>query len=480
MHIHFIGVGGTLMGHLAVLAKQSGHVVSGSDEAVYAPMDGVLRRWGIDVIEGWNVGLLKAKQVDLFVLGNAGLKRGHPAVEHVLGLGVRFMSGAEWFGKSLLAERWVLAVAGTHGKTTASAMLAWILQEAGLEPGYLVAGVMQNMDESARLGAAPFFVVEADEYDTSYFDRQAKFLHYRPRTLVIGNLEYDHADIYSDLAAIQAQFHLLLRRLPQDGLLVTPAGSENVETLIKSGCWSERQTFGWRGGGDGGAGGDVSQADWQAEHTASGFTLYQSEREIGQVEWHLLGTHNVENALAAVIAARHAGVTPEQSLEALGSFQGVKRRLEKIGCWGKLTLYDDFAHHPTAIKTTLDGMRQALPKQRIIAFIDPHSHTMARGDLFSRFAESTVSADLAVWWQNERLQWAASDLVNQAPKRIEASTDLNSLAKRAASWVSGPKPVHLVCMSNQSFQGIVSKIAALCAEAAASSAGGDDPAQATT
>ena len=464
MHIHFIGVGGTLMGHLAILAKQAGYQVSGStDGALYPPMDGVLERHGIDVIEGRDAIVGRAAKADLFVLGNAGLKRGHPTVEYLLSQGARFTSGAAWLGQTLLADRWVLAVAGTHGKTTASAMLAWILQQAGMAPGYLVAGVMQDMEEAACLGETPFFVVEADEYDTSFFDRQAKFLHYQPRTLIIGNLEYDHADIYPDLAAIQAQFHQLLRRLPQDGLLVTPSDDANLEAVIAQGFWSERQTFSLLGEGGAAAAG---AGDWRAEAAAGGFTLYQKAHPVGRVQWSVRGRHNIKNALAALIAARHVGVPPEQALEALCTFGGVKRRLEEIGHWGQLTLYDDFAHHPTAIKATLDALRWDFPAQRIIAFIDPHSHSMKRGDLVDHFADATKSADLAVWWHHEDVQWSPEKLRAQAPKRIEYTTDLTTLAKRAADWMLGNEGVHLVCMSNHSFGGLVQNIATLCVASA--------------
>lgn len=447
------------MGHLALLAQQSGIKVSGSDSKIYTPMDAVLKAHNIQMIEGWDLAGLKP-QPDLFVLGNTGLKRGHPAVEYLLKNNLRFMSGAQWLGQEVLTDRWVLAVAGTHGKTTTTAMLAWILHQAGCAPGFLVGGVMQNMKSSASLGEQPFFVLEADEYDTSCFDRRAKFLHYRPRTLIIGNLEYDHADIYPDLAAIQQQFQWLLRLLPENGLLITPAEAAAIEAVIDRGLWSPRAFMGIRGVRT------KTAPLWQVETDQKGFTVYLDDKPASQVRWCLRGKYNALNGLAAIIAAHHAGVAVETAANALCSFRGVKRRLEQIGRWGQLTLYDDFAHHPTAISSVLETLRADFPDDRIIAFIDPGSHTMARGDLASRFADSTQSADLAVWYQNDKIQWSTEALVAEAPRRIEATKDLPALAKRACRWMQSDRPVHLVCMSNQSSEHLTGQIAQLCRQTA--------------
>lgn len=461
MHLHFVGVGGTLMGHLAVLAKQAGHRVSGSDKEIYPPMDQVLVQHDIPVIHDWDLAALKP-EVDLFVLGNAGLARGHRAVEYILDKGVRFVSGAQWLGESVLAGRWVVAVAGTHGKTTTTTMLAWILEQAGHNPGFMIGGVPENFSTSARLGEGPCFVVEADEYDTSYFDRQAKFLHYRPRTLIIGNLEYDHADIYPDLASIQKQFHLLLRAVPGTGLVILPERDDALEEVVTRGIWSpvERLYMGRRQLSSGEAG-----VLWQAEEMKDGFDLYLNDQSLGRVCWQLQGTHNVANALAAIAAARHVGVSPMVAAEALCSFAGVKRRLEQIGNWGHLVLYDDFAHHPTAIQQTLNGLKVRFAEDRIVAFIAPDSHTMKRGDLSARFADCTSAADLAVWYRHPDLQWSTEELVAKAPGRIEIADSLAALTERAVRWVKAEanQTVRLVCMSNQSFGGLVQQISKSCA-----------------
>lgn len=459
MHLHFIGAGGTLMGHLALLAQQAGHRVTGSDKAVYPPMSQVLAEHGIPVITDWDLASLKPS-VDLFVLGNAGLGRGHPAVEYLLSEERKFVSGAQWLGESILADRWVLAVAGTHGKTTSAAMLAWILEVAGYQPGFVIGGVPNNFDSSARLGGGRFFVVEADEYDTSYFDHQAKFLHYRARTLIIGNLEYDHADIYPDLAAIQEQFHLLLRTVPANGMVIAPANNASLDAVIERGLWSPIERFAITDEGD-----KTSAAGWRGEATADGFTLYRNATSIGRVQWQFQGKHNIANALAATAAACHIGVSPNIAVRALGSFSGVKRRLEQIGHWGNLWLYDDFAHHPTAIECTLKAMREQFPQARIIAFIDPSSHTMSRGDLSERFAGCTSAADLAVWCCSDNVQWQTAALAERAPSRIRINNDPTELIAEASGWVQSERAVHLVCMSNRSFGGLVRQIADACAVA---------------
>lgn len=456
MHLHFIGVGGTLIGHLAVLAKQAGHRVSGSDQNIYPPMSEVLLQHQIQTREDWCLAQINPK-VDLFILGNAGLARGHPAVEHLLTNNIKFLSGAQWLREFVLVNRWVLAVSGTHGKTSTSTMLAWILEHAGLHPGFMIGGIPKDFDTSARLSSkSPFFVVEADEYDTSYFDRQAKFLHYWPRTLIINNIEYDHADIYPDLAAIQQQFHLLLRTVPSSGQVIVPAQDNALNEVLEKGLWAPIERFSSQ---------RLSNPYWQAEATHDGFCLYHHEKYLGQIHWPLQGEHNIANALAAIVAANHAGVTAKIAIEALSNFSGVKRRLENIGHWGQLTLYDDFAHHPTAIATTLEGLRTRFPKDRIIALIEPGSHTMARGDLADRFTDCTKAADLAIWQKSPRLAWSPEALANSAPDRIEVNDDLKALAQRAAKWIKSDRPVRLICMSNQSFGGLVQQIAERCTAA---------------
>ncbi len=377
-HIYFLGIGGTLMGSLAQLARERGYRVSGSDHALYPPMSEQLAEADITLYEGFDPSQLNPAP-DLVVIGNAGLPRGHPGVEYVLESGLPYMSGAEWLGREILPGRWVLAVAGTHGKTTTASMLAWILAEAGLAPGYLIGGVPKNFDRSARLGETPFFVVEADEYDTSYFDRRSKFVHYRPRTLVINNLEFDHADIFPDLAAIQAQFHQLMRTVPGGGLVIAPADSEGANEMLDQGCWTPIERVGQRQlrrrphDRDNGV-------YWHAddiEHDQSAFDVWLGDRRIGRIKWSLQGDHNIQNALGALAAARHAGVAPEIALEAFASFAGVRRRMDVIADVRGTVVYDDFAHHPTAIRATLQGLRRRVGNEEIIAVIEPRTHTMS-------------------------------------------------------------------------------------------------------
>ena len=346
MHIHILGICGTLMGSIALLAKQKGVKVSGSDENVYPPMSTQLADAGIEVRSPYSAENIP-DGVDLVMIGNASLPRGNPAVEHVLEQRIPYTSGAEWLGRDLLQDKWVIAVSGTHGKTTTTSMVAWILEYAGLSPGFLVGGVTANFSQSARLGDSSFFVIEADEYDTSYFDRRSKFVHYRPRTLIINNLEYDHADIFADLAAIQAQFHLLLRTVPGGGQVIYPATDNNVKDTLELGCWSETVTTG--------EGGLINASSKKPD--SSEFDVTLDDEVVGTVSWQLSGAHNQTNALAAIAAARHLGITPAVACEALCEFQGVKRRMEVIYQDDSLTVYDDFAHHPTAIRTTLEGLR---------------------------------------------------------------------------------------------------------------------------
>ena len=343
MHIHILGICGTFMGGIAAIAKSMGHKVTGSDLNVYPPMSTQLESLGIQLTQGFDPAQLNPEP-DIVIIGNA-LSRGNPAVEYILERNINYTSGPQWLSQNVLKDRWVVAASGTHGKTSTSSMIAWILDYAGLKPGFLIGGIPENFGVSARLGESPFFVIEADEYDSAFFDKRSKFVHYRPRTLVINNLEFDHADIFENLAAIQKQFHHLMRILPGNGLALIPEADTNIQQVIEMGCWSEIQTLG---------------KDWQVgqcKADGSSFEVRLNEQSCGTVNWQLIGDHNVHNGIMAIAAARHAGVKPDIAIEALCSFVNAKRRMELIGEVKGVTIYDDFAHHPTAIKTTLKGLR---------------------------------------------------------------------------------------------------------------------------
>ncbi len=457
MHIHFLGIGGTLMGSLALLARERGDRVSGCDQDLYPPMSDQLAAAGIDVRLGWDPSHLDDTP-DLVVVGNANLPRGNPVLEAVLERGLRYTSGAEWLGRDVLADRWVLAVSGTHGKTTTTAMLTHILEYAGLAPGYLIGGVPLDFERSARLGQAPFFVVEADEYDTSYFDRRAKFVHYRPRTLIINNLEWDHADIYPDLAAIQAQFGLLLRSVPGNALVVAPHGSAAVEAVFERGLWTPVERFAAPGG-------SAPAGGWHARSVASdgsSFEVALGDAAFGTVHWGQFGTHNISNALAAVAAARHAGVPPARAVEALSSFRGVKRRMEVIGRSRDVTVYDDFAHHPTAIRATLAGLRARVGNDEIVAVIEPRSHTMSLGALKTDLVNCASAADRVIWRRTERLRWDISEF-RGAAVATEIADDNSAIMTRLTALPPPRHHRHVVIMSNGAFGGIHGDIvAALC------------------
>ena len=386
------------MGGIAALAKAAGHQVSGSDENVYPPMSTQLRKLGIRLHEGYDERQLD-KDLDCVVVGNV-LSRGNPAIEALLNSGLPYFSGPEWLANHVLTDKWVLAVAGTHGKTTTASMLAWILDYAGLAPGFLVGGVPRNFSISARLGRSKYFVVEADEYDTAFFDKRAKFVHYRPRTLAITNIEYDHADIYPDLDAIQWQFHQLLRTVPNRGLITVNGCDPNVEDLIGRGVWTPVETFSAR---------EEMAATWSARYDLIGsksrFSVYRHGEKLGQADWALLGPHNLENALAAVSAAVHADVGVDVALEALSAFKGVRRRLEKRGVFQGITLYDDFAHHPTAIGSTLGALRSQKADRRIVAVFEPRSNTMRMGVHRDALRKAFDEADRVFVLNSERLSW---------------------------------------------------------------------------
>jgi len=442
LHVHILGICGTLMGSIALLAKQLGHEVSGSDENVYPPMSTQLDQAGIRLSEGYRPEHIPAA-ADIVLIGNANLPRGNPAVEHVLDRGIAYTSGAEWLGRYLLPGRWVIAVAGTHGKTTTSAMTAWILESAGLALGFLIGGVPVDFPASARLGESDFFVIEADEYDTSYFDRRSKFLHYRPRTAILGNLEFDHADIFPDLDAIAQQFHLLVRTIPASGLIVHPAADDNLENVFARGCWTPRLAFDINGSSP--LTGALMAAD------GSSFSVTLNGNEAGRVSWGLTGRHNVMNALAAIGAARHAGVPPALACEALSEFHGVRRRMEQRYAAPDFIVYDDFAHHPTAIETTLAGLRQRVGPERILAVIEPGSHTMRGGYHRERLGASAADADEVIWFRPPSITWDMSRLPGTVLDDVTLIVD-----RIVAAREDGIR--HVVIMSNSGFGHIHEKL----------------------
>jgi len=443
MKVHILGICGTLMGSIAQLAQQLGHEVEGSDENVYPPMSDQLREAGIIIKEGLSAEHLEPAP-DVVIVGNANLPRGNPAIEAILDRRLPFTSGAEWLGKHLLADRWVIAVAGTHGKTTTTAMVAWILEYAGLNPGFLIGGIPGNFDVSARVGDDPFFVIEADEYDTSYFDRRSKFLHYYPRTAILNNLEYDHADIFPDLASIQNQFHLLVRTIPSSGLIIHPANDENLLEVIKQGCWTPTETL----SSDSGA---TRANGWSyTAKSASEFDVYHDGDSLGTVHWQLSGDHNRQNALAAIAAARHVGVPPAVAIEALASFKGVKRRMEVIYESDRLRVYDDFAHHPTAIRTTLAGLKEKFPGDKILAVIEPASHTMRGGTHEHTLADSASLADHVLWAEPANVNWPMSTLLASDHGEVIQSHD--QLLERILALQSQFQQI--IIMSNGGFGGL--------------------------
>lgn len=443
-HIHILGICGTFMGGAAILAKQLGHTVTGSDDNVYPPMSTLLASKGIDIIQGYDISQLKPAP-DLVVIGNA-MGRGNPCVEYVLNNDLNYASGPAWLSDCLLKNRWVLAVAGTHGKTTTSSMLAWILEYCGYEPGFLIGGVPGNFDVSARLGNSDFFVVEADEYDSAFFDKRSKFVHYRPKTLIINNLEFDHADIFEDLAAIERQFHHLVRIVPSIGRIFAPLNDKNVQATLEKGCWSELELTG-------------DNALWQAHQSkadGSEFEVWFDGACSGQVKWDLVGSHNVDNALMAIAAARHVGVLPVLACEALGLFINTKRRLEHKGDFAGVTLYDDFAHHPTAIKTTLEGLRAKVGKRRIIAVLEPRSSTMKMGVHKEDIAPALDSADLVFLFQPENIPWSVQDVASQCKAPAQHFDDIKSLVNGIVSEAKNQDVI--LIMSNGGFGGIIDKL----------------------
>jgi UDP-N-acetylmuramate: L-alanyl-gamma-D-glutamyl-meso-diaminopimelate ligase len=442
MHIHILGICGTFMGGIAAIAKSLGHKVTGSDANVYPPMSTQLEQLGIELTQGYDPLQLQPAP-DLVIIGNA-MSRGNPAVEYTLDQNIPYSSGPQWLAEQVLHQRWVLAVSGTHGKTTTSSMLAWVLEYAGLKPGFLIGGIPQNFDSSARLGESPFFVIEADEYDTAFFDKRSKFVHYRPRTLVINNLEYDHADIFPDLAAIQRQFHHLLRMVPATGLVLGPAHVEAVDQTLAMGCWSEQQRYG---------------KDWTVElkqPDGSVFELFYMAVSQGTLHWDLCGNHNVENAMMAIAAARHVGVPVAVSIEALTQFVAPKRRMELKGTIKGIAVYDDFAHHPTAIETTLAGLRARVGDAKIWAVLEPRSNTMRMGVHKSAIADSLHDANEVLLFEPANSGWSLAAVAEQMPGRAQVFQSVELIVAALVEKASAGD--HIVIMSNGGFGGIHQKL----------------------
>ncbi len=449
MHVHILGICGTFMGGIAAIARAAGHRVTGSDRNVYPPMSTQLAQLGIEVTEGFDAAQLDPAP-DVVVIGNV-MTRGVPVIEALLDRGIPYASGPEWLAREVLHDRWVLAVAGTHGKTSTSSLLAHILDHAGLDPGFLIGGVPGNFDVSARLGSAPFFVIEADEYDTAFFDKRAKFVHYRPRTVILNNLEFDHADIYPDLEAIKRQFHHLVRTVPGSGRLVCNAADANLSDVLRKGCWTPREGFA-REGGEG--------ANWSARSEPgsdySRFEVLLDGQSQGQVSWSQIGGHNVDNALAALAAARHAGVPVAHGIAALATFKGVRRRMELSGEAAGVRVYDDFAHHPTAIATTLDGLRRRIGTARLVAVLEPRSNTMKMGVHRETLAPSLAGADAVFVYAPPDLGWDAGEITRPLGQRAQLAASIDGLVQTLVQTLRAGD--HVLVMSNGGFGGLHHKL----------------------
>ena len=450
MHIHILGICGTFMGGIAVIAKQAGFRVTGCDANVYPPMSTQLEAQGIELIQGFGAEQIEL-QPDVFVIGNV-VTRGNPLMEEILNRGLPYTSGPQWLAEQVLRDKWVLAVAGTHGKTTTTSMLAWILEYAGLAPGFLIGGIPENFGLSARLpgaprqepgGKSPFFVIEADEYDTAFFDKRSKFVHYHPRTAILNNLEFDHADIFPDLPAIETQFHHLVRTVPGQGLIVANGREASMERVLQRGCWTPVERF---GGADG----------WQmGEQFDDGFEVLLDGRSQGRLRWDLMGAHNQLNALAALAAARHVGVAIETGIAALGQFKNVKRRMEVRGTVNGVTVYDDFAHHPTAIQTTLAGLRRKAGSARILAVLEPRSNTMKLGAMKELLPGSLGDADL-VFCYASNLGWDAAAVLSPLGDKAHTFDDLAQLVDAVCAQARPGDQV--LVMSNGGFGGVHGKL----------------------
>ena len=457
MHIHILGICGTFMGSLAVLAKALGHQVSGSDASVYPPMSTQLAAQGIELMEGYAATHLQPRP-DLVIIGNA-MSRGNAAVEYVLNEGIPYTSGPAWLAQQVLQGKHVIGVAGTHGKTTTTTMVAWVLEQAGLQPGFLIGGVPQGFEASARLGGGRYFVVEADEYDSAFFDKRSKFVHYAPRTAILNNLEFDHADIFDDLAAIQKQFHHLVRTVPGQGQILMPADEPALDEVIAKGCWTPVATMALVTQGQAVTG--ASAPVWQAEALTpdgSSYAIWHQGHCQGTVVWPLTGLHNVRNGLAAIAAAAHVGVAIDVAIAALSAFPGVKRRMELLGTVDGVTVYDDFAHHPTAIRTTLEGLRGRVGQQRIWAIIEPRSNTMRLGAHKDGLAASVAAADQVIWYQPSGLDWDLAPVVADSPVPAAVASDVPAVVARLVAETRPGDAV--VIMSNGGFGGIHQKLLA--------------------
>jgi UDP-N-acetylmuramate: L-alanyl-gamma-D-glutamyl-meso-diaminopimelate ligase len=455
MHIHILGICGTFMGGVAALARQAGHKVTGSDANVYPPMSTQLEDQGITLMQGYDAAHLQATaeqpEIDQIVVGNV-MSRGNPAIEYMLNRSLAYTSGPQWLAENVLRDRWVLAVAGTHGKTTTSSMLAWILEYAGLKPGFLIGGVPANFGVSARLGESPFFVVEADEYDTAFFDKRSKFVHYHPRTVILNNLEFDHADIFENLDAIKKQFHHLVRIVPGEGLLVVNGEDKNLADVLQKGCWTPIETFAENRT-------DMQASTWCSKNVSAdgrNFSVAINDDDCGIAQNNLLGRHNRLNALAAIAAARHAGVPVAHSIEALKYFKGVKRRMELRGEMRGVRVYDDFAHHPTAIDETLSGLRAAAGNARIWAVLEPRSNTMRMGAHKLQLAPSLSRADKVLMYQPEGIDWDMQSVVDEIGNKARLLRNIDDIVCMLSQEAQAGDLV--LVMSNGAFGGVHQKI----------------------
>jgi len=446
MHIHILGICGTFMGGLAQIAKQLGHKVTGSDQNVYPPMSEELVKLNIDVMSGYDSEHLSSNP-DIVLVGNT-LSRGNPAIEYMLNQKMHYMSGPEWLYRQVLHDRHVLAVSGTHGKTTTTSMLSWILEYTGLNPSFLIGGVAENFDRSARYTDSKYFVIEADEYDTAFFDKRSKFIHYHPDVLIINNIEYDHADIFHDLAAIRAQFHNLVRMLPENATIVFPLEDKEIDEVISMGCWARLETF------------SVTNGDWSifdASRYFRNFSVKSAKKETGFVEWQTIGEHNAMNALAAIVAANNIGISVDSACEALSKFKSVKRRLECIFEVDGIRIFDDFAHHPTAIRKSIQALSSTLDEGRIIAIMEPRSNTMRMGVHSEVLSDAFLDADLVYFFQPNDLNWNIKEHVSQLGDRCQIFKDVDKIAEHVCSNIRTNDQI--IIMSNGAFGGIHKKIA---------------------
>jgi len=444
MHIHILGICGTFMAGIAVLARQLGYKVTGSDAATYPPMSTQLEALGIKCYSGYLPKNL-VPPPDCIIIGNA-LSRGNPEVEAIFNKDLPYISGPQWLAEKVLAGRWVLAVAGTHGKTTTSSLLAWILEYIGESPGFLIGGVPENFGVSARLGKRPFFVVEADEYDTAFFDKRSKFVHYHPRTLVLNNLEFDHADIFSDLAAIQRQFHHLIRTVPSKGLIIHKNNEEAIDEVLKQGCWTPHENFGEK------------ESDWHANslnQEGSHFEVWYKGQPVGEVHWDLIGQHNIYNALAAIASSHHISIPITLACEALETFRNVKRRLELRGKVKGISVYDDFAHHPTAIAVTIEALRKRVGQQRIIAVLEPRSNTMRMGVNKDDLVFALGGADIVILYQPKNINWSLFQIAKSLRNGVVFKEVEELISYLVTRTYRGD---HILIMSNGGFENIHNRL----------------------